>query len=87
MLRFRPLYGWGWRRDDETIDVPPPFSIDAEAGDRVEGALSESSHPLPGMWIELTIRARGAEPTYNVRAFETRGDGTPTASGFAALLP
>ena len=87
MLRFTPIYGWGWRRGGEAVDEPPPFSIDATADDRIEGSPEESDHLLAGMWLELTVRSPEAPASYNVRAFRVRGDGEPALTGFAALLP
>jgi hypothetical protein len=86
LIRFKPVYGYGWFDSTGLIDEPPPFQLEAAAGaDRVEGIVTEPGHPLTGMWISLTMRTQGEPPHYNVEAFLKRTDETPAITGFAAL--
>lgn len=79
-LRIKPEYGFGWFRTGETqsLDVPPEFDFEAtvvECGTPFKTALglvSEPGHLLTGLWVFLSLRTTGSEPTYNLRAYRER---------------
>jgi hypothetical protein len=86
-LRLKPVYGYGWFGPEGHVEVPPCFCVDAPSRtpDRAEGIVADDGHPLAGMWVVATIRTRGDEPTYNVRAFAKESDEKHQISGFAAV--
>ncbi len=94
-VNIAPQYGFGWRLSDGALtEVPPPFELDvdvlAEGNPFQEafGQVFDQAHPLVGLWVRLNQRTTGAEPTYNVHAFEdmqTIGRDRAHITGFAIV--
>lgn len=100
-----PIYGYGWRANKQLIEVPPLFSVQVSRFDSalepanyswIAGCVSQPEHEFDGLWILISLRHRGASPTYNVflykdkPAFITGGTLEPfsthtVVSGFANL--
>lgn len=79
-LNLKPIYGFGWRQDNTTIDVPSPFDIrvhdselttDKSCYSKLVGQVTSASHIYEGKWVLLSIRTLEAPQNYNVRVYQT----------------
>jgi hypothetical protein len=101
-LLVKPIYGWGWYSADSnaSVDVPPPFELDAEVIEASEpfravlGQLSKGDHLLSGLWILLSQRHSPHDGDCNLRAYAERPQigainepisAKHTISGFASV--
>ena len=93
-IRVKPIYGWGWHAEDEShsmtaVKVPPEFDLDIEINEQPHsglGLVTESNHPLTGMWISLQSRGMG----YNLAAFLENPNikkDKPRITGYADVTP
>jgi hypothetical protein len=54
---FKPIYGWGWRQGDHSIDVPEPFELlVAEESVAVVTGVVQPPHKFSGCNAKLTFR-------------------------------
>ena len=74
-----PEYGYGWQREGQSIEVPPPFTLAVTRYERddiqnvyevIVGKILDSPHVLSGLWILISLRTREAMPTYNVSCYK-----------------
>jgi hypothetical protein len=100
-----PEHGYGWQQDSHSIEMPPPFSVAVRRYEEADtknayklitGRILDLSHALSGLWVLISLRTAGAEPTYNVFCYKVEppfmdsGDIDPlcvpiAANGFAML--
>ena len=75
VIKVIPIYGFGWAKAGQAIDVPSPFKVGREVCEKVDdgnvyrliiGSVSEPGHMFDGLWVLIAVRTRGAEPTYNI---------------------
>ena len=88
-LRFKPVYGYGWRAaDNELLEVPAPFHLEGPSAEppKLAGAVLDREHMLSDLWVVLTPRTA---VSYNVCAYESAPipgqDDEPSITGFAML--
>jgi len=74
-----PQYGFGWYAQDGTsLEVPPEFEMGSSITENDEsfslalGQVSTEGHPLHSLWVLLTQRTDGGDPTYNLHAYKDR---------------
>ena len=70
------MYGWGWFRqgDDRSVEVPPPFAIDAQITNdkgafRAGGKVNLADHMLNGLWVRLSQRHTEWDGDCNLAAY------------------
>lgn len=70
-----PQYGYGWQKSGQPIDTPDPFNVSCEMCEKADGQdvhklivgrVFEPRHMFDGLWVILTARTLGSDPTYNV---------------------
>jgi hypothetical protein len=56
---FEPIYGWGWRQGDHSIDVPETLSVrgSTESDSRLSGVV-ELPERFSGCLAELSLRSK-----------------------------
>ena len=90
LVRFVPVYGYGWAmRDLGSIDEPPPFTILAEpdSAGLIQGLIVEKDHVLSDLWVVLAPRHKPHTGHYTVEAFREHPDDlTAAVTGFATTL-
>jgi hypothetical protein len=79
-VELKPVYGYGWEEGGETIDTPPPFTVQVQKLEMARntrdysnllGKVDDASHRYAGKWAYLNLRTFGELPTYNVKIYET----------------
>jgi hypothetical protein len=65
---FEPIYGWGWRQGDHSIDLPEPFELlVAEESATVVTGVIQPPHQFAGCDAKLGFRgAIGGLAQWNV---------------------
>lgn len=62
---FKPIYGWGWRQGDSSIEVPAPFelAITSGAGRDLRGTIGPP-HQFAGRSAWLTLRSKDGDAVH-----------------------
>jgi hypothetical protein len=98
----QPIYGWGWRANGQSFEVPGPFRIETVLSENgrfkaAMGKLHEPGHLLSAMWIVLSpIQATETWAWWHLCAFPSEPsipdnskdlvEGAPL-TGFAKAFP
>jgi hypothetical protein len=93
-LHVKPIYGYGWRKPDNSLfEVPPPFDLEAlDSGDLETLAIAQvavEDHPLSGLWLLFSPRRLPHDGEFNVAVYRQRPKGSfaepSEVSGFAHI--
>jgi hypothetical protein len=94
-MHIKPIYGNGWVDIASQAPMAPPLPFElmpeiAELG-HIEGLVSQSGHPMHGMYVVLTRRYIQGEEDFNVDAFNVRplhnsNIDQPRYNGFAVVV-
>ena len=80
-VKVTPVYGFGWREADSSIDPPKPFRIRMHkyqfADDKAHyakllGKVSSLMHRYRGKWVLLSMRTKGNSPSYGLRIYDKK---------------
>lgn len=83
-LRFKPSYGWGWRRAESVVEVPLPFSVLVEqATDASVVGLVEPPHEFAGFKATLSARSITSEQKHWSVVISKQSSSPVIVTGFA----
>ena len=59
---FEPIYGWGWRQGDGSVEVPEPFELAVESGSAsVVSGVVQAPHQFAGCLATLCFRGQAGD--------------------------